>query len=81
MFFSFFSEKKKKKKKVCLIFIFFKPGPSWAEHGTQVAQAYFGFSAIGVKRGDRVVLLGDAEGGTRVAYLAIQCAGAIPVCM
>lgn len=34
-----------------------------------------------MKRGDRVVLIGDAEGSTRVAYLAIQCAGAIPVCM
>lgn len=42
-----------------------------------LVKAYGGLVALGIKRGDRVVVMGDAEGGTRVAYLAVQCAGGL----
>jgi long-chain acyl-CoA synthetase len=54
---------------------------TWAEHTAQVCAAMHGMTAAGVKRGDRVVILGDAASGTRTVYLAVQCASAVPVCL
>ncbi len=57
------------------------PAVSWTEHAANVCAALQGMLAIGVKRGDRVVIMGDAGSGTRTVYLAAQCAAAVPVCL
>ena len=54
---------------------------TWSEHASQVCKVLQGLLAQGVKRGDRVVILGDPKAATRTVYLAVQCAGAVPVCV